>query len=583
MSSTKVDDLPQGPLRAIASALQHLGWSLDKPHIFNTKNQTLDLTTHSPAMLKHHVRRAYDILRDKEATDKIKSRGIWPHTATPAWGTIRRFQRSGKASRDQKETILQLMYGTTPHSLWLWQHGWQVSPTCNLCKKHMDNTHVLSGCSELPPQDANFIDWSDRLIQKQVPPMLATKLGHQCYVDGKPVPWKLFHFDSTMPIYTDGSAKHVQLPEIAVCAAAAWQADARGIYRVAVFQVPQGAPQSAIMAEFKAMAIACKFLVPGASKAHIISDCQSVITAATSRFKVDHPNSKFAGELRAQGLELVGRISKVAAHQTRAQATALGQGDWWFGNDRADWWAKDTLDSTGMAGEEYIQWNKDTLSLLCKLADHICASVTPRPDPEVPKVARVPKGRQFASGIEHPHTFVWHMSRWTCTSCGCSKRMMKSKLDRRSCLASKRVTMNAHDSHTLQIGWLKGDLPLVFCTKCSCYTTSNSVGLRLPCRQMGKGKKTTHSRLCAGKHPVSSEPFTGTHRLPNFRLNLSTLMSTKVEAAIGPIPCSGEGNGSGNWREEMPLDQLGLGGMWPDEDCGSPSEWDQEAADFLLA
>ena len=221
ISCTKVEDLPQGPIRAVASALHHLGWSLDQAHIINMRDHTLDLTSQSPAMLKHYIRRAYDILRDKEATDKILNKGNWPHETPPAWGTIRRFLRSRKIVKDNKEAILQLMYGTTPHSHWLWTHGWQVSPPCNLCKKHIDNTHILSGCGELPPQEVNYSNWSARLVQKAIPPKLATKQGYQCYIDGKPVCWELFHFDITMPIYTDGSAKHVQLPEIAVCAAAA--------------------------------------------------------------------------------------------------------------------------------------------------------------------------------------------------------------------------------------------------------------------------------------------------------------------------------------------------------------------------
>ncbi len=588
IAGTKVDELPQGPLRAMASALNVLGWNLEQAHIIKTNGQTIDLTCHSPAMLKFYIKRAYDCVREKEATDKIVSRGNWPHDSPPAWSTIRRFLRSTKVGKDHKEAILQLMYGTTPHSHWLWSHGWQISPTCNLCKKHIDNTHLLGGCSEMPPQNTDLRNWSDRLIQRKIPPKLATKPGYQCYIDGKPVAWELFHFDMNMPIYTDGSAKHVQLPEIAVCAAAAWQVDSQGFFRVVVFQVPQGAPQSAIMAEFRALSIAVKALVAGEGKAHIVSDCQSVITAATSRFKIDHPNSKFAGELRVSGLELVGKISKVAAHQTRAQANALGQGDWWFGNDQADWWAKNTLDSTGEEGLAYIIWNKATLGHLAKLAEHICAWVLPRPDPELPKVPRVPKAIRHRLTDGPPHHFVWFKQKWTCTLCGCSKSKSKSKLDGRSCMATQRITSQAHASHALQIGWLKGNLPIVFCAKCSCYTTSNSVGLKLVCHPMGKGKKTIHSRLCSGKHPTSREPFAGTIRLPNSRLSLSTLADPPADLAIGLHLRGGEGDRDCAWREglppeELPPEGLELDGNWPDEACGSPSEWDQEAADFLFS
>ncbi len=67
--------MPQGPIRAVASALHHLGWSLDQAHIINMKDLTFDLTSQSPAMLKHYIRRAYETMRDKEATDKIFNRG----------------------------------------------------------------------------------------------------------------------------------------------------------------------------------------------------------------------------------------------------------------------------------------------------------------------------------------------------------------------------------------------------------------------------------------------------------------------------------------------------------------------------
>ena len=96
ISGTNVEDLPQGPLRAVAAALLHLGWSLEQAHIIRMADTSLDLTSQSPAMLKHYIRRAFVSLRDKEATHAIVCRGNWPHEDPPAWGTIRRFLRSRK-------------------------------------------------------------------------------------------------------------------------------------------------------------------------------------------------------------------------------------------------------------------------------------------------------------------------------------------------------------------------------------------------------------------------------------------------------------------------------------------------------
>jgi hypothetical protein len=316
IQGNKVHDITQGPIRAIASALNQLSWSLDQAHIIRMADSTIDLTTNSPAMLKHYIRSAYSKQRDQEATRCITARGVWNHDLPPAWPTIRRFLKSTKVETNRKEAILQLLYGTTPHSHWLWKHGWQIEPVCILCKKHVDNTHILCGCAEMPPPKRTYLNWSNSLIQKKVPPKLCTTKGCLCYLDGKSTDWKQFFFDSKQPIYTDGSAKHVQLPEIAVCSAAAWQIDSQGRHRVASFQVPEGSPQSAIMAEFMALAIAAKAIPIGEDNVHIVSDCQSAISAATSIYKVDHPNSKFAGILRGTGFNLIGKYSKVAAHQS---------------------------------------------------------------------------------------------------------------------------------------------------------------------------------------------------------------------------------------------------------------------------
>jgi hypothetical protein len=243
---------------------------------------------------------------------------------------------------------------------------------------------------------------------------------------------------------------------------------------------------------------------------------------------------------------------------------------------------KNTLDTTGEAGLAYILWNKVTLGFLSKLAQHLCALVPPRPDPSLPKVPRAPQARRKGQLGSHPHQFVWYMERWTCTECGCSKKGISSKLDGRSCQSTQRVTKHAHDSHALHIGWLKGNVPLVFCTRCSCYTTSNSVGLRLLCRPSGKGKKTIHSRLCGGLHPVSKAPFLGTIRLPNFRLHLGSSLGSSCDVAIGPSGSGGDTWGPSTLGEDLPHDQLGLGGNWPEGEGGSPSNWDPEAADFLF-
>ena len=90
------------------------------------------------------------------------------------------------------------------------------------------------------------------------PPRDVVRESIRCFINGFPIEWKDFWFDPGKPIYTDGSAKDVAWPAIAVASSAAWQEDTQGRVRLAVAQVPVSYPAPAVSSEFFAYSIAAR-------------------------------------------------------------------------------------------------------------------------------------------------------------------------------------------------------------------------------------------------------------------------------------------------------------------------------------
>ena len=93
----------------------------------------------------------------------------------------------------------------------------------------------------------------------------------------------------------------------------------------------------------------------------------------------------------------------------------------WFGNDKADYWAKDTLDSTGKAGDLHVASLVDVLRQLKAITAFIGGKV----HANIFKVPRAKTGNEgqpkAGSNLMHP-SFVWYKNRWVCRQCGCFKK-----------------------------------------------------------------------------------------------------------------------------------------------------------------
>ena len=114
---------------------------------------------------------------------------------------------------------------------------------------------------------------------------------------------------------------------------------------MAVVQVPTSCPVSAASPDFFAPSIVARALPPdvGEHVPEVVTDCMAVLLTHGDLVNHDRYSSKYAGLWREPGTARVGKCTKVPAHLTEEHATQRRHGAHWHGNDRADFWAKDTL------------------------------------------------------------------------------------------------------------------------------------------------------------------------------------------------------------------------------------------------
>ncbi len=89
-----------------------------------------------------------------------------------------------------------------------------------------------------------------------------------------------------------------------------------------------------------------------------MSDCQAIVSAFLHPFLHEGYRAKFGGLWREKGLAAVHEVRKAPAHRTKEEAIAQGDVTNWFGNDKADPFAKLALAGTGKDGSDYKEARK---------------------------------------------------------------------------------------------------------------------------------------------------------------------------------------------------------------------------------
>ena len=83
---------PQGPVRAIAASLLHLGWTFKSPTTVLTRNgDTMDITIGTPRMLHTYIVADFHHKANGTLTTNLRDKGTWTSDEDPDWVTIREF------------------------------------------------------------------------------------------------------------------------------------------------------------------------------------------------------------------------------------------------------------------------------------------------------------------------------------------------------------------------------------------------------------------------------------------------------------------------------------------------------------
>jgi hypothetical protein len=409
------------------------------------------------------------------------------------------------------------------------------------------------------------VEVNELLGHIDIPPRLGLA-PMRATVHGWEVPTADFHFEQGVPIYTDGSAIHVQYPEIACSAAAAFQVDSQGKHRLLTIQNDPLGPQSAIAGE----AIAVELATFGLSKSptlcdttKLVVDCQAVINNLQSLPRALGYRHKYAGHfLDTAHIHLT--PVKIKSHMTEAVATQLGIRDHWYGNDKADRFANEARADTGKAGREYIDKQKALFAHLLKVTA-IAA--------ELPPVLTRPNSRTTATLQEarrqpDPHTFARQGPRWICTKCGITARSSARKLG--GCSQAARVVDRLHPTHRLFVALREEQgllTPFYFCNRCGAHSTTRVAALHNMC--LPKLIPTpAMKRLASARHPRTNGDLTAVRRLRLAATNRVRVPTTTAPSSSQPlVPVGTAQDQHDDFDHEMEAAfELGLGTTFDDSD-----------------
>jgi ribonuclease HI len=498
---------PQGPIRALAAALCHIGWGFPAPTTMVTASGiVLDLTAGTPAMLNKNVLEDYKSLVDCQVSYHLKNREVVHENFDIDWFSIRKFLLHKAPTSRDKSCFLQYLCGTSLTPSWLHSHGWVIDHKCE-CGEINNVADWLAGCPartanqqahDLPPNKVQ-----DTLAKQQVPiPSRAYGTPH-CLVEGEKVDPSTFRWHPGHPIYTDGSCLFGNIGILAVASCAAVQL--QPIRRTLQYALPACFPQSAVASEHVAVVVTVDKLAEG-NQADIITDCQAVVNGVhhPDHVRLGHrnPMGGFWADIGAK----VSSVTKVKAHLSKAQAEAAGESQHHHGNMVVDLLAKAALPCYNHCDiSAFLRALEPKFKALCSLS-HRLADVSGRinfKSLDRFKGARPAGSRPARTG--HRYRWCGGLGRFVCMDCGKCLRNQPIVHDR-ACPGISKILAEAHLSHIMMRTRVVGsEAPLFFCSKCGCYTVSRSAGLTKPCTRTPY-HSTIHNRLMSCLHPVSKRP-----------------------------------------------------------------------------
>jgi hypothetical protein len=459
----------------------------------------LDLTVNSPGEIRSCLVAAFDSIQDERHQARL------PLQVAPLdWPFLRQALKSRKWPPGSKSALLQLFAGLIPTRSWAYEKGHAIDPRCP-CGLIDDPPHRLQGCSHTQVAANSITPEALQRSLARLPRPYASRKALKVTINGEDTDIADFQWDTSRPLYSDGSCKYVDDPDLAIAASAVFQVTADGGTKAASMSVPEGHPCSAVCAEHMALLMVEAFTPPG-QQVSLVVDCQALVQGfeATTAQRASYRN-KFAGYWQVAH-QVIRDIHKVKSHMTRAQAESASQVEWWHGNSTVDWLANVALPQYPQVElDDFFRDAKVQKSTLRQVCDHLSQVENMAPMARLLKENPRTKAAKEQAKARRRHCWTWQGSRRLCTLCGIAPRTQDVGTLRRPCAGSIPGYEVIHGTHRMRItGIVASGAALVFCKQCGSYGQSRFANLRLPCQgRPSAATRTMHKRLLRGQHPLT--------------------------------------------------------------------------------
>jgi len=601
---------PDGPLRALAAALEWFGLELHAATSLRRHGEPwVDLTHCTPAML----RRALADVRDLAHQEWVNARhgadcdGLPPVNLAAARSVARR------STPAEARALAHLVGGTTRTFARAASHGAPCDARCPACGAPDTAGHRATECPAGGPLPA--APSGTRWTALGMPRWPSSAMPWPAGVDGLFCGVVAVAADGSRrllrseppsfwpgrPIYTDGSGLHPATP-FAVAAGAAVQAvprdhwpagcqSAHQVYAVAGMVVPPSAPATSYGGAVFGLLLAASRLAthdpmasgPDAAATPLVTDCLNAVRRLSAyRARPVAPSDPWGGPLRSIVRALGDRpwaVVKTAAHRAREDAERAGDLEAWSGNDLADWVAGRTLheadavhrDARASAARAFRAHRRLVRDIVGRLLRWRAALGVPPPVPR--RVAEGRRAAAFALPADQRHAFRWapERRRYRCEGCGrCVARLPRPG---NRCLRAHptllRILAEAPRlGHCVHVCAVQGRMAglLAICTRCGAYGAERAHRLRRPCEGPAAGRAAFLRAVSQGRHPVCRASV------------VERVWAVPPGGGAGPRP-AGASRQAGHARPDPPPE------CPPDPGCDPPSvpgeEEDWSLADLL--